>query len=133
MNKLVTKWQRIILQIMKVLIVDDNQDTTCMLSEFLKAKGHENIITNDPLAGLDLIKEEHYDAILLDISMPEFSGIDIIDSLEREKILHDQKIIIFSAIAITDSQIKYLLKKDGVEACIKKPIELEKLLTAITS
>jgi DNA-binding response OmpR family regulator len=74
---------------MKVLIVDDNQDTTCMLSEFLKAKGLENIIANDPLAGLDLIKEENYDAILLDISMPEFSGIDIIDSLEREKILQD--------------------------------------------
>ena len=118
---------------MKVLIVDDNPDITCMLSEFLNAKVFENVIANDPLIGLDLIKKEKYDTILLDISMPEFSGIDIIDELEREKILQDQKIIIFSAIAITANQINYLSKKEGILVCLKKPIELNKLLTAITS
>ena len=41
---------------MKVLIIDDNQDITDLLSRFLKAKGVENISTNDPFAGLDLIK-----------------------------------------------------------------------------
>ena len=117
---------------MKVLIVDDNQDITYMLSEFLKAKGFENMVTNDPLVGLDLIKKENYDALLLDISMPEFSGIDIIDELETQKILKDQKIIIISAIAITASQINYLSKKEGIQGCLKKPIELNKLLTAIT-
>ena len=118
---------------MKVLVVDDNQNITDLLARFLKAKGFESIVTNDPRDGLKRIKEEKYDVVLLDISMPKFSGIDIIQTLEKEKILKDQKIIIFSANAFTDSQIEKLLKMDGIQDCLKKPIELKKLLTAITS
>jgi len=117
----------------KVLIVDDKQDITCMLSEFLKAKGIENIVANDPIVGLDLIKKENFDVILLDISMPEFSGIDIIHTLERERRLKDQKIIIFSAVAFTDMEIQNLLHKDGVWGCLKKPIDLGRLYAAITN
>lgn len=116
-----------------VLIVDDNQDITGLLSRFLKAKGIENVVTNDPFDGLERIKEEKYDVILLDISMPELSGIDIIQALEREKILKDQKIVIFSATAFTTRQINDLLKKEGIQGCLKKPIQLNELLTAITS
>jgi CheY-like chemotaxis protein len=96
---------------MQVLIVDDNQDITSLLR----------------------IKEEDYDVVLLDISMPEFSGIDIIHALETEKILKDQKIVIFSATAFTTGQINDLLKKDGIQGCLKKPIQLNELLTTITS
>jgi DNA-binding response OmpR family regulator len=118
---------------MKVLIVDDNQDITGLLSRFLKAKGFENIVTNDPRDGLEKIKEEKYDVVLLDISMPELSGIDIIQTLEKEKILKDQKIVIFSANAFTDSQINDLLHMEGIQDCLKKPIQLNKLLATITS
>ena len=117
---------------MKILIVDDNQDITGLLSKFLKAKGIENVVTNDPRDGLERIKEEKYDVILLDISMPELSGVDIIETLEREKILKDQKIVIFSATVFTTNQINDLLKKEGVQGCLKKPIQLNELLTAIT-
>jgi DNA-binding response OmpR family regulator len=116
----------------KVLIIDDNQETTYLLSKYLNAKGIENIVTNDPIDGLKKIKEENYDTVLLDISMPEFSGIDIIHTLEREKRLQDQKIIIFSAISFTDMEIHHLLQKEGVQVCIKKPMNLNNLLTAIT-
>jgi len=118
---------------MKVLLVDDNQEITLLLSKFLKSKGFENVVTNDPRDGLNRIKEEKYDFVLLDITMPEFSGIDIIHALEKEKILKDQKIVIFSATTFTTSQINDLLKKDGIQGCLKKPIQLNELLTAITS
>ncbi|MBA4452455.1 MAG: response regulator transcription factor [Nitrosopumilaceae archaeon] len=117
---------------MKVLIVDDNQDITDLLSKFLKSKGIENIAENDPYEALNLIKNEKFDVVLLDMSMPEFSGIDIIDTLDREKILQDQKIIIFSAITFTSSQITGLLKRDGIHDCLQKPLQLDKILTAIT-
>jgi DNA-binding response OmpR family regulator len=118
---------------MKVLIVDDNQNITDLLSRFLKAKGIDNFVTNNPRDGLECIKEEKYDVVLLDISMPEFSGIDIIQTLEKEKRLKDQKIVIFSANAFTEKQINDLLKMEGVHDCLKKPIALDKLLTIIAS
>ena len=117
---------------MKVLIIDDNQETTYLLSRYLSGKGIENIATNDPNDGLRRIKEENYDTVLLDISMPEFSGIDIIHTLEREKRLQNQKIIIFSAVSFTDMEIHHLLQKDGVQMCMKKPVPLNQILTSIT-
>ena len=118
---------------MKVLIVDDNLDITDLLSKFLTAKGFENVVTNDPRDGLERIKKEKWDTILLDVSMPEFSGLDIIRALETENILKDQRIIIFSANAFAEKEINELLMKDGIQGHIKKPIELSSLLTAITS
>lgn len=118
---------------MKVLVVDDNQDITELLSRFLKAKGFENVVTNDPRDGLEQIKNGKYDVVLLDISMPELSGIDIIQILKKEQILKDQKIVIFSANAFTDKEIGELLKMEGVQDCLKKPIQLNTLLTAISS
>ena len=118
---------------MKVLIIDDNQEITDLISKYLDSKGIHNDFTNDPVDGLRRIKEYHYDTILLDISMPEFCGIDIIHTLEREKLLQDQKIIIFSAISFTDTEIHRLLQKEGVQIHIKKPIKLNNLLTSITS
>jgi DNA-binding response OmpR family regulator len=118
---------------MKVLVVDDNQDITDLLSRFLNAKGFETVVTNDPRNGLNLLREEKYDVVLLDISMPEVSGIDIIQKLEKDKVLKEQKIVIFSANAFTDSQINDLLKMEGIHDCLKKPIALNKLLTVIGS
>ena len=118
---------------MKVLIVDDNQNISELLSIFLKRKGFDNVVINDPRIALGHIKEEKYDVMLLDISMPGISGIDIIETLEKEKILKDQKIIILSAVAFTTKQINDLLKKEGIHSCMKKPIQLNELLTAIAS
>jgi len=118
---------------MSVLVVDDNKEITFLLSTFLKAKGFDITVTNDPKDGLERIKEGGHEVVLLDISMPEFSGIDIIQTLEKEKILKNQKILIFSAVAFTNSQINDLLKKEGIHGCLKKPLQLNELLTAITS
>jgi len=43
---------------MKVLHVDDNQNLTRLVSEFLKIKGIDSVVTNDPKKGLERIKEE---------------------------------------------------------------------------
>ena len=118
---------------MKVLIIDDDQDTTGLLSRYLTAKGFENVVTTDPMEGLRHIQQEQYDVILLDIAMPEFSGLDIIHALESENILKDQKIIIFSAYAFSELVINELLEKEGVHSFLSKPLKLDTLLTAISS
>ncbi len=118
---------------MRILIIDDNQDITDLVSKYLTAKGYENITTNDPRKGLELIIKEKYDVVFLDIAMPEFCGRDIIQALEKEDILKNQKIVIFSAHAFTEKQINDLLLKEGVHSILKKPIKLGNLLTAISS
>jgi len=116
---------------MKVLLIDDNQELTSLLSRFLKGKGIDSVVTNDPKKGLDRIKKEKYDVVVLDNHNPGFYGIDIIQTLENEKILKEQNIIIFSGDDFTTRQMDDLLKKDGIKDLLKKPIPLNDLFTAI--
>ena len=118
---------------MKILIVDDNKETTSMLSKFFNYKGHQIVVSNDPMEGLEKIKKEKFDVILLDINMPVISGINIIQILAASGILKDMNIFIFSGVNLHDSQLKDLLRRDGINGFLKKPIELDKLLTTITS
>ena len=111
--------------------MDDNPDVTDLLSRFLKAKGYENIVTNNPRDGLDKIKNDHFDLVFLDIQMPDLSGLDIIQELEIENILKDQNIIIFSANNFSSNEVDSLLKKDGIEACLEKPLQLNEILTVM--
>ena len=119
--------------IMKILVVDDDKQTTSMLSKFFNYEGHSTVVTNDPMEGLRHIQQEKFDVILLDISMPEFNGLNIIKILATDEILKDQNIFIFSGVDYYENQIKDMLTRDGINGFLKKPLELDELLTTITS
>ena len=119
--------------IMKILVIDDNEQTTTMLSKFFNSKGFQTTTVNDPWRGLSIIQTEKFDVIILDISMPNFSGNDIIGMLATDEILQNQKIIIFSAAGFTTFTIKDFLRREGIHAVVKKPIRLEELLRIINS
>ena len=116
---------------MKILHIDDNQEITDMFSDLLPSLGFEYTGINDPRKGIEQIKEEKHDVIVLDVHMPPFNGLNIIQMLENENILKKQKIIMLSGAELTPNQTNELLKK-GVHRCLKKPISFNNFLTAIT-
>ncbi len=132
MNKLCAKCSKFMFYNVKVLHIDDNQDITNLVSELVQSLDFDYAVTNDPREGIELIKNEKYDVVLLDMDMPELSGLDIIQILESEKILKDQKIVILSGFPFSFNQQEDLLKKDGIHSCLKKPIDFQRLLAEIT-
>jgi len=117
---------------MKILVIDDDRETTTMLLKFFNAKGFSTVVTNDPMVGLNHIRQGKYDVILLDIHMPIISGIGIIELLAGEQKLQDQNIFIFSGTSSNNIQVKNVLRREGVKGFLKKPLNLNELLTAIT-
>ncbi len=119
--------------IVKILVIDDDQDTTKMLSKFLTEMSFETIVTNDPMVGLKKIRREHFDVILLDINMPVVNGFGVIEMLAVADILKDQNIFIFSGTQIPEIQLKNLLRRDGITGFLSKPIDVEKLVNVISN
>jgi len=107
----------------KILIIDDNQSITTMVSKYLVLKGNECTVANDGKQGLEMILQNKYDLIIMDISMPEFSGRNIIDYLEKNKILRENNIVLFTASAISADEIDDMIKK-GVKGALRKPVDL---------
>lgn len=118
------------LKSLKILIVDDNEQITKMLTTFLELKEHECTVANDGKEGLGLIKENRHDVILLDLAMPEFDGYAVIKDLEENNMLKDHKIIVFTASTITPEELDELVKR-GVTTYILKPIDIDILHTKL--
>ena len=113
-------------QKMKILIVDDNEQITKMLTTFLELNDHECTVANDGNEGLKIIKENRHDVILLDLAMPEFDGYSVIKDLEENDFLKEHKIIVFTASTITQDELEGLVKR-GLSAYILKPIDIDVL------
>ena len=112
---------------MRVLIIDDNEDVTEAISDYLESIGDSCTCLKDGKQGLEVIKKEghNYDAIILDLAMPDMSGYDVLESLKDEGLLRPNKIIISTA-SIADDVIEEMLSI-GVKAILQKPLSLEHL------
>ena len=115
---------------LKILIIDDNEQITKMLSTFLDLKEQECTVANDGKEGLDIIKENRHDVVLLDLAMPEFDGYAVIKDLEDNNMLKNHKIIVFTASTITQEDLDGLVER-GVKSYILKPIDIDILLSKI--
>jgi CheY-like chemotaxis protein len=117
---------------LNVLIIDDNEQITKMISSFLDLSNHECTIVNDGKDGLELIKTKQYDSIVLDLAMPEFDGYEVLDTLKNEDPSLISKIIILTASSIPLETVKKF-KELGVSSCLQKPVDIDQLLSKITS
>ncbi|MCH7967448.1 MAG: response regulator [Nitrosopumilus sp.] len=114
----------------EILIIEDNQSIISLLSRFFDLKKIPHTEATNGQNGLNLIRQKKFSVILLDINMPEFTGYDVIDALEKEGKLKDENIFIFTATSISESE-ESDLKKRGILGCIRKPIQINQLLTMI--
>src|SRR5207245_7195980 len=117
---------------MKLFLIEDNDNISGMIAQYLRLKGYDCMVTNNGKDGLKQILAENYDVALLDLAMPEFSGYDVIESLEVTGKLKEQKLIVLTASSITEGKMKELEKR-GVYTCIKKPVQLNELVKVIQS
>lgn len=115
---------------MKVLLIEDNKDIADMVRLCLES---ENIVceaTGDGKVGLQLIKEDKFDVILLDLAIPEFSGFDIFRSLKDENLLGSRNVLIFTASSVTDEDMKEMLSA-GAKGVLRKPLSIDELLKVV--
>jgi len=115
---------------MKILGIDDNEDLLNLCDIALSSDGHEYTGINNGKEGLDAIKNEKFDIVLLDLSMPDFSGEDVINALAKDGLMNKQKVVVFTAMTPEKDVIDQFLEK-GVHSVLKKPVEPDVLLDFI--
>lgn len=111
---------------MKVLIIDDNQENTDVVTFFLESYGVECIVENSGEKGLEILQAEDFDLVLLDIAMPGFSGIQVFDTLKQGGMVESKNIILFTASLVDQKEIERMLK-EGAKGIVHKPLAIEDL------
>lgn len=70
----------------KVLTVDDSPSVRKMVEFSLKSKGYVMGSAGDGQEALDLLAQEHFDAIVLDVNMPRMNGLEFLEKrLENDE------------------------------------------------
>ena len=116
---------------MRILGIDDSFAVNELLDTVLNSSGHKFKYVDNGRDGLELIRTQQFDLVLLDLAMPEFSGVDVVQALRKEGLIDKQKIIIFTASFATEHEINDLIKL-GVHSCILKPVDIDVLLEKIS-
>lgn len=115
---------------MKILHIEDTPEISEIFSDILKTKNHNFESTIDGKKGLDLVLKNHYDLILLDMCMPNYSGIDFLLDLKDKKSSEIRKVVVVSSFDLDTYQTQFL-KELGVRAIRQKPISVQSLLSQI--
>ena len=69
----------------KVLIVDDDKAFLQILAERMRNRGMDVTTAESAAVALRLLENESYDAVLLDLMMPEMGGIEALQIMRRKQ------------------------------------------------
>ncbi|MBI5296253.1 MAG: response regulator [Chloroflexi bacterium] len=113
----------------KILIVDDDRETTNLLEKIVMMKGHQPASVNNSVKAVEQAHAVQPDIILMDILMPEINGIQLCKIFKAIPELKHIPIIIVSALNDAGSQRDTL--NAGAADFLSKPVNPEVLAEKI--
>jgi adenylate cyclase len=110
-----------------ILIADDNRVNQLLLGRGLEQEGHTVVFAAHGREALELLRQRHFDLLLLDVLMPELDGYGVLEELQHDPHLRDIPVVVTSALDELDSVVRCL--EMGAEDYLTKPVN-PVLLTA---
>jgi len=111
----------------KILLVDDEKDFIEALGERMENRGMNVSTTTSAKDAIKMVEEETYDAIVLDLQMPEMDGIEALKAIK--KINPDMQVILLTGHATVEKGIEAM--KLGAMDLIEKPADIEAITEKI--
>jgi two-component system, sensor histidine kinase len=114
----------------RILVAEDAQINRDILRLALGARGHRVVFAHDGAAALASVQREAFDMVLMDVQMPVMDGVEAtrrIRALEGD--VRRIPIIGLTANVMSQEQAQYL--QAGMDECLMKPIEWDRLAAAI--
>jgi class 3 adenylate cyclase len=103
-----------------ILIADDNRVNRLLLARGLEQEGHTVAFAEHGGEALELLREQPFDLMLLDVLMPELDGYEVLAKLKDDPHLRDIPVIVTSALDEIDSVVRCL--EMGAEDYLTKPV-----------
>ena len=84
----------------RILIIEDEANNLDVARRIVRGAGHEALTATDGLAGLELARREHPDAILVDLLLPKLDGWSVTRAIREEPWAAEIPIVAVSALAM---------------------------------
>jgi two-component system, NtrC family, nitrogen regulation response regulator NtrX len=110
-----------------ILIVDDERAIRNTLKEILEYEKYKVSEAEDGVKALEMLKDNHFDAVLLDIKMPKMDGIEVLEKAIEEN--PETQFIMISGHGNIDTAVECV--KKGAYDYLPKPPDLNRLLITV--
>ena len=100
----------------RVLVVDDSQGARAVIAGSLASSGFTTSVAESAFEALELLNEEHVDALVVDFSMPAQDGVELVRKVRAAGI--EIPIVMLSGVAKTEDQERAI--EAGVNAFFEK-------------
>ena len=88
-----------------VAIIEDDSRATLLLRRILQTRGEYRIFeAQDGTTGLEMVRRERPDVILLDLMMPGMDGFEVLDALKADESVSDIPVIVITAKELTTAE-----------------------------
>jgi len=101
-----------------ILVVDDEKALRDSISDFLEDTGCRADTAANGREAVEMIRSRKYDAVIIDLNMPEMDGFEVIERIAPEN--PNMPIIVLSGIGIIDKAVEAIRK--GAWDFLPKPI-----------
>ncbi len=115
----------------KILIVDDEIDTLLPLKKSLEVEDYVVLGASNGKDGLEKVRTEIPDLILLDLMMPEMDGFEVCTLLKKDPLTRNTPVIMLTAKEAVRDKVKGL--DIGADDYVTKPFNLNELKARIKS
>jgi CheY-like chemotaxis protein len=118
---------------LRILVVDDEDDTRDLLRTVLEQCGAEVVTAGSAMEALEALKKSKPDVLISDIGMPEDDGYALISKVRALSAARGGKVpaIALTAYARTEDRVRALMA--GFQVHLSKPIEPVELVTVVAS
>jgi DNA-binding response OmpR family regulator len=112
----------------KILLVEDDRLYQKISSAMLTRANYAVDIAEDGACALDLFKQNQYQAILLDINLPDMQGTQVAQDLRKIELAQGKTHVPIIAVTGCGDDLKQLCLNSGMDDFISKPFKREQLL-----
>jgi two-component system, OmpR family, alkaline phosphatase synthesis response regulator PhoP len=115
----------------KVLCVEDDPDMIEYIKLILSRAGYEVIGADGGIEGLEAMRREKPDLILLDLMMPEVDGAEVLLRKKQDPSIRDIPVIALTALNSPFDQIMWLARTDLQDFVVKSKLPRRELIARI--
>jgi DNA-binding NtrC family response regulator len=111
----------------RILVVDDDQDSCDLVERILKKDGYRVVTLTDGRKVEEELRKNDIHLAIIDLKMPEVSGLDVVQTIRHHD--SDCAVILMTGYATLDSAVSAL--RGGVVDYLRKPVREDELLGAV--
>ena len=108
----------------KIILVEDEINIASFIERGLREFGHEVSVVYDGNAGWELLRNESFDLLILDIIMPGMNGLELC-RMYRQRFGYHSPVVMLTALGTTDDIVKGL--DAGADDYLVKPFSFQEL------